>query len=108
MIKLVFTCGLLRSALALGVAGSASYVQAGTVVTDAQVESSACVISKQTAIQTALAAVGGGTVILARCEKDASWHWSIDIRSKTHKYGVWVSWANKIVKADIFPLRPNS
>ncbi len=108
MIRLICTCALLWSALALGVAGSVSSVQAGTVATDAEAEASACVISKQTAMQTALAAVGGGTVILAKCEKAANWHWSIDIRSKTHKFGVWVSWANKVVKADILPLRPIS
>jgi hypothetical protein len=108
MLKLVSTRALLRSALALGVAGSVSSVQASTVATDAQEVANACVISKEAAAQTALAAVGGGTVILARCEKDAYWHWSIDIRSKTHKYSLWVSTANKVVKADIFPLRPTS
>jgi hypothetical protein len=108
MTKLVSTRALLWSALALGVAGSVPSVHAGTVLTDAQPVTSDCVISKQTAEETALAAIGGGTVILVRCEKGAYWHWSIDIRSKTHKYAVWVSTANIVVKADLFPLRPTS
>ena len=108
MTNLVSTRALLWSALALGVAGSVSSVHAGAVATDALGGAGDCVISKQTAEQTALAAVGGGTVVVVRCEKDAYWRWSIDIRSKSYKYAVWVSTANIVVKADLVPLRPTS
>jgi hypothetical protein len=108
MTKLVSTLALLWAPLALGVGGWVSSVHAGAVAPDAQAVASNCVISKETAEQTALAAVGGGTVIVVRCEKDAYWHWSIDIRSKSYKYAVWVSYANLVVKADLFPLRPTS
>jgi hypothetical protein len=108
MTKRLSAHALLRVSLALGVGSSVSLVHADTVAPDAQAVASDCVISKETAEQTALAAVGGGTVIVAKCEKDAYWHWSIDIRSKSHKYAVWISYANIVVKADLFPLQPTS
>ena len=108
MMNLVSMRALLWSALAFGVAGSLSSVPAGAVAPDAQAVAGDCVISKETAEQTAVAAVGGGTVVVVRCEKGAYWHWSIDIRSKSYKYAVWVSTANIVVKADLFPLRPTS
>lgn len=108
MMNIVSMRALLWSALAFGVAGSVSSVHASPDVTDAQAAAGDCVISKETAEQTALAAVGGGTVVVIKCEKGAYWHWSIDIRSKSYKYAVWVSTANIVVKADLFPLRPTT
>jgi hypothetical protein len=108
MTKQVSIRALVWVPLALGVGSPISSVHASTVTPNEQAAASDCVISKDAAEQTALTAVGGGTVIVARCEKGAYWHWSLDIRSTSHKYEVWISYANLVVKADLFPLQPTS
>jgi len=108
MMNMLSMRALLCSALVFGVAGLLSSVPASAAAPDAQAVAGDCVISKEAAEQTALAAVGGGTVVVVRCEKGVYWHWSIDIRSKSYKYAVWVSTANIVVKADLFPLRPTN
>jgi len=95
---------LIASVMALGVAGMVSASNAGTAITDAQAVANACVISSHTAETTALHAVGGGTVVLAVCEKDGNFHWSIDIVGKTAEHEVWVNAKNQVIKIITQPL----
>jgi hypothetical protein len=57
-------------------------------------------ITKATAQADALAAVGGGTVILTVYEgQDKPPHWSVDVRKSANlEYEVWVDCSGKILK----------
>jgi uncharacterized membrane protein YkoI len=99
-----YACLFVAGVMSLGVIGSISAAQAGTAVVDPQAVASACVITKQQAETTALHAVGGGTVVLAVCEKDGRFHWSIDIVGKTHEYEVWVNTKDQVTKIITQPL----
>ncbi len=57
------------------------------------------VITKQQAINIALQAVGGGTVISCVFEKeDHNAHWTVDILGKNAEYEVWVSPSGKVLR----------
>ena len=100
------TTSLTALFIGIGVCAMIPAAQAGGTVTltDPLAAASACVISKLQAERTALRAVGGGRVLLARCEKDGIWHWSIDIRGATHEYEVWVNTHNRVVRIITQPL----
>jgi len=65
-------------------------------------------LSKQQAEQDALAAVGGGTVMQARLERDnGKKYWSVDIVGATNEYEVWVdAYSGAILKIISQPLAP--